>query len=750
MIILLIPNVAGYISYRAAIAAAEAGSIETSMVMLNKSKELFEQRMNEVESFATRIARNQDLSILLSDKVNEGDYHIFELTKLWRDINSYTSMNDFLQNYYIYLRNYNTVLTRSSSSISLRPEFYYNKYFYKDISFEQWKETILEKVHQHRIIPLRPYSDNGKETSRISYVQSIPLNSFNQSLGTIVVTIDQNEISSLLESVSTQYGGWANIADSQGNTLASVGIGESQVKELQLSAQAMEGNVSKRYVDNTLLISVRSDSNGWLYTAGIPRQAIMKQADAIKKNTWVVTAATFLLGLILSFLLAYRNSAPIDKLIGMITEQVSLNSSKKINGYHFLHGNISGIISNNKKLESELHRQAPLLQDAFLKRLVRGEFGSLNEIKATASLTGNDLKGEFGYVGIVQINGYSGMDSKDVLNELHAARMIIKQTLLGLDSGIWMIDMDSDKIVVIFIYGKEPDASAEREIETIMNDLRTAVEAEYRIRLTVSMGALFQTLADISRSYFEARRTMEHAAFMDGRGMLWHRDMPKETAAYYYPVDLELRLLNALKLGDSSEVKRMMAVIFENNFMERELSAEMAQQLVGEIKGTIFKQFDQKREMETHVVEKLKKQALHIQLTDGLEQAWNELEAVMDAFCSLIIQEKNDRDYETVLALIKHLEEMYADPDLTVFHIAEKSGLPEKVISQLFKEQAGQSVSEYLEQIRINKANGLLVESGMTIDEIACHVGYNSSHSFRRAFKRVTGVSPSMYRNKTE
>ncbi|KRE47042.1 hypothetical protein [Paenibacillus sp. Soil522] len=67
-------------------------------------------------------------------------------------------------------------------------------------------------------------------------------------------------------------------------------------------------------------------------------------------------------------------------------------------------------------------------------------------------------KGEFGYAGIVQINGYSGMDSKDVLNELHAARMIVKQTLLGLDSGIWMTDMDSDKIVVIFIYDKEPES----------------------------------------------------------------------------------------------------------------------------------------------------------------------------------------------------------------------------------------------------------------------------------------------------
>ena len=64
----------------------------------------------------------------------------------------------------------------------------------------------------------------------------------------------------------------------------------------------------------------------------------------------------------------------------------------------------------------------------------------------------------------------------------------------------------------------------------------------------------------------------------------------------------------------------------------------------------------------------------------------------MNAFCSLIVQEKNEREYEMVLGFIKHLEEMYAYWDPTVYEIAEKSGLPEKVISKLIKEHTGQTV----------------------------------------------------------
>jgi transcriptional regulator GlxA family with amidase domain len=122
----------------------------------------------------------------------------------------------------------------------------------------------------------------------------------------------------------------------------------------------------------------------------------------------------------------------------------------------------------------------------------------------------------------------------------------------------------------------------------------------------------------------------------------------------------------------------------------------------------------------------------------------------MDAFCRMIADNRSDREHETIRILITKLEELYGDPDLTVYKFAEVVGRPERFISQLFKEHTGQTLSEYLEQIRINKATELLVQTGMTIDEIARHTGYNSSHSFRRAFKRVSGVTPGKYRNTTE
>lgn len=69
---------------------------------------------------------------------------------------------------------------------------------------------------------------------------------------------------------------------------------------------------------------------------------------------------------------------------------------------------------------------------------------------------------------------------------------------------------------------------------------------------------------------------------------------------------------------------------------------------------------------------------------------------------------------------------------------------------QLFKEFTGVNFSDHLIKVRMDQAEILLKESNYTVDEIASRVGYNSSHSFRRAFKRLNGVSPSVYRQSVD
>lgn len=93
----------------------------------------------------------------------------------------------------------------------------------------------------------------------------------------------------------------------------------------------------------------------------------------------------------------------------------------------------------------------------------------------------------------------------------------------------------------------------------------------------------------------------------------------------------------------------------------------------------------------------------------------------------------------------------YASPDFSITVLADifhVSSVP--YMSLLFKKNFGINFSDYLWNMRLEKAKSLLRNTNLSIDEISVKVGYLTSSSFRRKFKAETGVTPSQYRDGEE
>lgn len=746
IVILLIPSIAGYMSYRTSISVTQTLAIENSETQLQKSKEILERRMAEVEGFTRQLAINQDLNILMNEK-NAGDKaNVYGIWKMLRDLLPFGQTNDFLEHFFIYLNNYNVILTPGSAYF--RPEHYYENFHYGDLTLAEWKQSVLGQTHRSEIMPLRPFVRNGVQTAVVTYMQSIPLDSFSGSSPAVaIVMVDERTISSLLSGITERYGGWVRISDADGRAIAGQGIGLPDREALASDPRFDKDKRSQSY-DDHLVITIHSDANGWVYQAGIPREVLMETANRIQSITWTVTGFALLIGLLVGFLLAYRNSAPINRLVGIMKEQFGVEGQPGRNEYDFLHGNIAEMISNNKRLESELHRQLPLIRDAFLKRLIAGEFRTREEIAAAAAQANTGIYGNAGYVCVLQINGYSNMDSVEILNELSAARLILKQAMLDLAGHLLMTDWDSDKIVIVFA-AKDAETGTELgkpEIESLLRRLSLHVFSDYRITVSAALGGRFASVTEVATSFEQAKLTLEYAQHMNKKGLLWHEETRMESATYYYPLDVEQRLIGTIRTGEMEEAERIFESILSQNTEHRELSVEMKHQWIGEMKGTFLKLLDQKTFQESGAFESLKDRIIGIQETDKIETIGTALRGIMTDMCGLITSRKNDSHFRTVEQIKQFIASNYADTELTLYRVAEQVERPEKYISQLFKEVTGVNLSDHLEKVRMDHAVDLLLHTGHTVDEISARVGYNSSHSFRRAFKRVTGVSPSSYR----
>ena len=65
-------------------------------------------------------------------------------------------------------------------------------------------------------------------------------------------------------------------------------------------------------------------------------------------------------------------------------------------------------------------------------------------------------------------------------------------------------------------------------------------------------------------------------------------------------------------------------------------------------------------------------------------------------------------------------------------------------------QEMGTSFHVYLENVRIDAACALLQNQEHTVKRVAEQVGYTSDVSFRRAFKRVLGISPTAFKGREE
>jgi iron complex transport system substrate-binding protein len=79
-------------------------------------------------------------------------------------------------------------------------------------------------------------------------------------------------------------------------------------------------------------------------------------------------------------------------------------------------------------------------------------------------------------------------------------------------------------------------------------------------------------------------------------------------------------------------------------------------------------------------------------------------------------------------------------------YLAHLTGYHPHYLSKQFGKETGQSISDYILQLRMDKAKELLSITSSHINEIAAKVGYQDALYFSRKFKQATGMHPTEYR----
>lgn len=90
---------------------------------------------------------------------------------------------------------------------------------------------------------------------------------------------------------------------------------------------------------------------------------------------------------------------------------------------------------------------------------------------------------------------------------------------------------------------------------------------------------------------------------------------------------------------------------------------------------------------------------------------------------------------------------LHVSEHITLEELADYFGYNKKYLTTFFRNQSGNTIKHFILETKMDHAKAELTDTNHSISQISYNIGFIDVHNFSNAFKKITGLSPSDYRN---
>ena len=121
-------------------------------------------------------------------------------------------------------------------------------------------------------------------------------------------------------------------------------------------------------------------------------------------------------------------------------------------------------------------------------------------------------------------------------------------------------------------------------------------------------------------------------------------------------------------------------------------------------------------------------------------------------YSSSSLKTEDSKVYLDNLLDLMRSEKPYLDPELKLVSLSVRLNIPSNHLSQVINEQLNLSFFDFINQYRVDAAKDILKDRSTndTLLKIAFDVGFNNKVSFNNYFKKLTGMTPSQFRDSSQ
>lgn len=469
-------------------------------------------------------------------------------------------------------------------------------------------------------------------------------------------------------------------------------------------------------------------SENWQYLRLTPYQYVIGEIDRAIRILLLIIAVLVLCGAIASYLSSLHIYAPIEEMQkGM------------------------------EQLEQENRETRQASRQHLLQNLLYGytDASALSADGSTDLLQFRNPQPKTFLLVLIRIYNYRALHQEYDAE----GRSLMRYAVLNVASeicsryfSIETIDMGGSNhlAMILSIPQKKYKEMTTETFEELLTEVNTSVQHALGLSLSFTVSDSFPVFSEISKHYRMTREASFHHIFYPAGTILYGETVLENSRKHYnYPQLQEDRMVEAIMSSNEEKAcEWMRSILLET----KEYSYSVINLAVSHLTLAISNILDEIRknkfiELPEDLISKMSILGNFREL-ESINEVIEDFESLIHQIVVSLEDKRNSRHTDLLQRVSQLIEENYSDPSCCLDSIAEAVNLSSAYVGKLYKRYTLKSVSESINELRMNEAKRLLQNCRrMTVADIAERTGFSSSSYFSKAFRKENGMTPNEYRN---
>ncbi|WP_342414864.1 helix-turn-helix transcriptional regulator [Paenibacillus sp. FSL R10-2782] len=503
-----------------------------------------------------------------------------------------------------------------------------------------------------------------------------------------------------------------------------------------------------KYQPAQQVIYAKSAYNNWTYLTILDKKEISNALQTTKFGIITMVLVLTLLIVVVAYMGAVYFTKPFQKIKRSLPKNpnFSFKNEPSRNEVDWIIDSIDSIVTEKESLESLIQSEMPQLETQLILNLFRRRISAEELARKMPRLGYPQLENQMYITLLIQLDNLGDREpsDKDVL--LLAINKIVEETIPEQQRMLPIILNDDIQATILMFTGKN-----EQEInKQVLDDATLLIQTvkEYlNVSISIGISKSYDNLLESKEACEMSKQALHHRLNLGKESIIFYEDISTVISGpvlLHYPTEMESQLFDAIRIGDEEQVRLTVHSLLTEIMTKNNHSMNFEVLLVRFVNNLI--QLEQLLGIEVLLTQN--NHALYHRLLDIRNPEEIERMLVEQVISPMVksMKEKTNQQFRCLSEKIAAMIRAEYDQELSLELIGERLHYNPNYLSSIFKKEYGTTFSEYLMNYRLQMGKKWLVETNMTIKEIAERLQYHNPQNFIRSFRKKEQVTPGAYR----